>query len=317
MSSPGKDMRDFFGEALVEVGEEDERVIVLDADVAHPTRAHHFWKRFPDRFIQMEVGEQNVVSFAAGLSTMGFVPLVNMFGCFISQRACDQVSVHVAYANFNVKLAGSYAGITSPNTGATHQTVQDVAIMRSMPNMIVVEPADELELRQALRAIIEYEGPVYFRVCRGDVGGGPPPVSPPDYHFELGKGVILREGADMTLIGSGLMTSRCVKAAQELSAEGISAQVINISTLKPIDDGLIVEAARHTGAVVTAENHNVIGGLGSAVAEVLVEHCPVPMKRVGVQDGFGESGDLKALHEKYGLTPAKVVEAAKELLATR
>jgi transketolase len=317
MSGSVKDMRDSYADALVEVGKQNERVILIDTDVAHPTHACRFREHLPDRYVQLGLAEQNAVSFAAGLSTLGFIPIVDMFGCFMSRRACDQVSVHVAYAEFNVKLIGAYAGLTSPNTGATHQAVQDVAIMRSMPNMVVVEPADGLELRQALMAIVEYRGPVYFRMVRGDVGGGSPSISPPGYRFEIGKGVVLRNGSDIALIGSGLMVSRCLQAAEVLSEQGVSAKVVNISTIKPLDEDLLVKTARQTGAVVTAENHSIVGGLGGAVAEVLMERCPVPMKRVGIQDRFGESGKLEELFEEYGLTSARVVEAAQEVLVRK
>jgi len=312
-----KDMREIFGEAIIEVARENERVVVVDSDVAIATKALAFKDVFPDRFIQMGVAEQNTVSFAAGLSTLGFIPVVNEFACFASRRAHDQVFVDLAYARTNVKIAAAYAGITSPNTGATHQEQQDIAVMRSIPRLTVVEPADELELRQALRAIVDYEGPVYFRMSRGDVGGGPPAVSPDDYEFVLGKGVILREGDDVALIGCGLMVSRCVAAAEILAEEGISAHVVNMSTIKPIDIDLIVDAARRTGAVITAENHNIMGGLGGAIAEVLVENHPVPMKRVGIGDVFGESGDLAELHRKYGLTAEAVVKAAREVLTRK
>ena len=317
MSEPAEDMRDSYGDALVEVGKENPSVILIDTDVAHPTHAYRFREHLPDRYVQLGLAEQNAVSFAAGLSTLGFIPIVDMFGCFMSRRACDQVSVHVAYAGFNVKLVGAYAGLTSPNTGATHQAVQDVAIIRSMPNMVVVEPADGLELRQALMATVEHVGPIYFRMVRGDVGGGSPSISPPGYHFELGKGVVLRNGSDVALIGSGLMVSRCLQAAEVLSELGVSAKVVNVSTIKPLDEELIVESARQTGAVVTAENHSIVGGLGGAVAEVLMERCPVPMKRVGVQDRYGESGKLEELLEAYGLTSEKVVDAAQEVLAKK
>jgi transketolase len=312
-----KNMRDVFGEALIEVGRQNENVVVVDSDVAFPTRALDFRDVFPDRFIQMGVAEQNTMSFAAGLSTLGYIPVVNHFSCFASRRAHDQILVDLAYGQTNVKVAAAYAGLTSPNTGATHQEQHDIAVMRSIPKLTVVEPADALELRQALSAIIEFEGPVYFRMSRGDIDGGPPDVSPDGYRFELGRGVILREGEDIALIGCGLMVSRCVEAAGILAEEGVSARVVNISTIKPLDADLVIESAGRTGAVVTAENHNILGGLGGAIAEVVGENHPVPIKRVGIGDKFGESAPLSDLFPKYGLTAEAVVEAAREVLARK
>ncbi len=303
-------MRDVFGEALCELGARNERLIVVDADVGHATRAHRFQAQYPERYVQLGVAEQNVVAFSAGLATLGYVPVANLFATFATKRACDQVSISVAWPRLNVKICGCYGGITTPNTGATHQSVEDVAVMRAMPNMTVVEAADALELRQALAAVVDYEGPVYLRVVRCEL----PDVLPPDYRFALGKGVVLREGGDLTLIGSGLMTSRCVEAAERFSREGISARVINMPTLKPIDEEMIVEAASKTGGIVTAENHSVIGGLGSAVCEVLADQCPVPVKRVGIQDTFGTSGKLDGLLRKFGLTADAVFEAGRQVL---
>jgi len=303
-------MRDCFGEIIAEIGAENEEVVVVDSDVAHPTRAHLFEKKFPERFIQLGVAEQNAVGFAAGVSTLGFIPIVNMFACFASKRACEQISISVAYPRLNVKICGCYAGITTPNTGATHQAFEDVAIMRALPNMLVIEPADERELAQVLRGAIHYNGPVYLRVVRC----GLPTVLPADYRFKIGQAVILKEGSDITLIGSGLMVSRCLEAAEMLAQEGISAQVINVSTIKPIDVNLITQAAKKTGRIVTVENHGIIGGLGSAVAEVLAENYPVPLKRVGIEDAFGESGKLDDLLKKYGLTTERVKQAAQEIM---
>ena len=303
-------MRDAFGETLVELGAEYPALVVVDVDVAEPTRAHLFWQAFPERFVQLGVAEQNAISFAAGLSTMGFIPLVNIFACFAARRACDQVAISVAYPGLNVKIVGSYAGMTTPNTGATHQAVHDLAVMRAMPGMAVIEAADRAELRQAMRAMLDYRGPVYLRNVRCPL----PDITPAGYQFSLGRGTVLRSGDDVALVGSGLMVSRCVEAAETLCGEGISATVLNISSLKPLDSDLILQAARHTGAVVTAENHSIIGGLGSAVAEVLASGCDAPMERVGVGDTFGESGRLPDLLEKYGLTSQAVVQAAHRVL---
>ena len=310
-------MRQAFGEELVRIGEENERLVVVDCETAIPTFASTFAHAFPDRFIQLGVAEQNAVSFAAGLSTVGYTPLLPLFGCFSTRRGNDQLATQVAYPRFNVKVMGCYAGLTSPNTGATHQALQDVAVMRSLPGFVVVEPADEPELRQALRAAIAHLGPVYLRMVRGDIGGPSPLVSPPGYSFRIGRGIRLRPGADVTLVGSGLMVSRCLDAAATLAARGVSAEVLNISTIKPLDVDLLVSAARRTGAVVTAENHSVIGGLGGAVAETLSTEHPVPIARVGVEDRFGESGPLEALLARFGLTAGAVVDAALQVIARK
>jgi transketolase len=257
------------------------------------------------------------VSFAAGLARVGFTPLVPLFACFVVRRALDQLFTQVAYAGLNVTIVGAYAGLTSPNTGATHQMLQDVAVMRALPGMTVVEPADAAELRQALAAAVAHRGPVYFRMVRGDVGGPCPRVSPAGYRFALGRAAVLREGADLTLIGSGLMVSRCLQAAAALAREGVAAAVLNVSTIKPLDAETIVAWANRTGAVVTAENHSTLGGLGGAVAEILGERCPVPLVRVGVADRFGESAPLADLFPHFGLTAEAVVAAAHKVLAAK
>jgi transketolase len=236
---------------------------------------------------------------------------VPLFACFSSRRALDQVTIQAAYANLNVKVCGLYAGLTSPNTGATHQMISDLATMRSIPNLIVVEPADAVEMRQALTAVVAHRGPAYFRMVRGDIGGPCPRVVPDGYAFHLGRATLLREGKDVTLVGSGLMVSRCLLAAEILTREGISADVVNVSTIKPLDAELLTARARKTGAVVTAENHSVLGGLGGAVAEALGDACPVPVRRVGIRDEFGTSGPLEELFPLYGLTAEAVCDAAR------
>jgi transketolase len=311
------DIRQLFGEALVAIGRTNPNVIVLDCQTAMPTAAVTFARTFPDRFIDLGIAEQNAVSFAAGLARMGFVPVIPLFACFSSRRALDQVTIQVAYAGLNVKVCGLYAGLTSPNTGATHQMVSDVAIMRSIPNMTVVEPADALEMSQALPAVVGHRGPVYFRLVRGDVGGPCPRVTPDGSEFHLGRAALLRNGDDVTLVASGLMVSRCLQAAEILEKEGISADVVNVSTIKPLDVDLLVARARRTGAVVTAENHSVLGGLGGAVAEVLGDACPVPLQRVGIRDEFGTSGPLDELFPLYGLTAEAVCEAARVALKAK
>jgi transketolase len=312
-----RDIRQVFGETLVESGRRDRRLIVLDCQTAVPTMAISFARAFPERFVDLAVAEQNAVSFAAGLARVGLIPILPLFACFVTRRALDQISTQVAYPALNVKVCGVYAGLTSPNTGATHQMLQDLAIMRSLPHMTIIEPADAVELSQALPAAIARPGPVYFRMVRGDLGGPCPRVSPDGYAFQLGQATVLREGKDITLIGSGLMVSRCVQAAETLAREGISADVVNVSTVKPLDEWSILERVGRTGAVVTAENHTILGGLGGAVAELLGETRPVPLRRVGVRDCFGESAPLEALLPHYGLTAEAVVEAARAALAAK
>jgi len=310
-------IRQLFGEALVAVGQANPNVVVLDCQTAMPTAAVSFARAFPERFIDLGIAEQNAVSFAAGLARMGFVPIVPLFACFSARRALDQVTIQVAYADMNVKVCGLYAGLTSPNTGATHQMISDLAVMRSIPNLTVVEPADALEMQQALAAVVAHRGPVYFRLVRGDIGGPCPRVSPEGYLFRLGKAALLREGRDVTLIGSGLMVSRCLQAAEILANEGIAADVVNVSTIKPLDAEMIAARAGRTGAVVTAENHTILGGLGGAVAEVLGEACPVPLRRVGIRDEFGTSGPLEEIFPQYGLTAEAVCEAARAALKAK
>ena len=310
-------IRQLFGEALVAVGQANPNVVVLDCQTAMPTAAVSFARAFPERFIDLGIAEQNAVSFAAGLARMGFVPIVPLFACFSARRALDQVTIQVAYADMNVKVCGLYAGLTSPNTGATHQMISDLAVMRSIPNLTVVEPADAPEMQQALAAVVAHRGPVYFRMVRGDIGGPCPRVSPDGYRFRLGKAALLREGRDVTLIGSGLMVSRCLQAAEILANEGIAADVLNVSTIKPLDTEMIAARAERTGAVVTAENHTILGGLGGAVAEVLGEACPVPLRRVGIRDEFGTSGPLEEIFPQYGLTAEAVCEAARSALKAK
>jgi len=305
-------IRQLFGEALVALGRANPDVVVVDCQTAMPTAAVAFAQAFPDRFIDLGIAEQNAVSFAAGLARMGFVPIVPLFACFSSRRALDQVTIQAAYANLNVKVCGLYAGLTSPNTGATHQMVSDLAVMRSIPNMTVVEPADALEMGQALPAVVAHRGPAYFRLVRGDIGGPCPRVVPDGYVFRLGRAAVLREGGDVSL-----MVSRCLEAADILKREGVAADVINVSTIKPLDADRIVARARRTGAVVTAENHTVLGGLGGAVAEALGDACPVPLRRVGIRDEFGTSGPLEELFPLYGLTADAVCEAARAVVAAR
>ncbi len=306
-------MREAFGRALVDLGRRDSRVIVLDADLAPSTKVIYFAEAFPDRFVQVGIAEQNMVGMAAGLASLGFVPFTNTFACFASKRDTDQIRVMVAQPRQNVKITGSYSGLLAGKTGKTHQSVQDIAIMRSMPNMTVVAPGDADEVAQAVDAIARYEGPVYLRVGREANRS----ICPPGYVFRLGKATVLRQGSDLTIISTGTQTARVLDAVELLRERGICAHVLHVPTLKPLDVDAVVAAARHTGRVVTAEEHNVIGGLGSAVAEVLAEHCPLPLRRVGINDCFGESAPDAHLLAKYGLDAPSVATVALGLLEGR
>jgi transketolase len=310
MSHVGQGLRDEWGRILVGLARSHEKIILLDADVSPATRADGFGREFPERFVQFGCAEQNMVSAAAGIASMGLVPVLSIFACFCSRRVADQVAISIAYPRMNVKLVGSYAGLTTPNTGATHQSVDDVNIMRGIPNMLVFEAADAFELEQIMEACVLHDGPTYVRVVRCAV----PRVVPEGYEFRIGRAAVLREGKDVSLIGSGLMVSRCLEAAESLAGEGISAEVINMSSIKPVDSDTIVASAAKTGHVLTAENHSIIGGLGSAVAEVLAERYPARLKRVGIQDQFGTSGTLDSILERFGLTAGNVRRQAEILL---
>lgn len=303
-------VREGFGKALVEAGKENKDVVVLDADLATSTRVCYFAQEFPERFFQIGVAEQNMTSVAAGLALMGKTPFTSTFAVFASRRAADQVAMSAAYPGLNVKVVGAYPGLVSGNNGASHQAVEDIAIMRSIPGMTVIEPADGMEAGQVVKEVIKYKGPVYLRITRDEW----PKISPDNYQFKIGKAVIIEKGKDITLIGSGMMVSQCVKASNILKEQGISATVINLSTIKPIDKETIIKSAQETRAVVTAENHNIQAGMGSAVAEVLAENCPVVMKRIGLKDTYGECGQDDELLKKYEMSPAHIVQAAREVI---
>ena len=309
------ELRKAFGEALVKLGRQNDKVVVLDADVAHPSCTHFFEHEFPERFFQIGIAEQNMMGVAAGLATCGYIPFANCFAAFASKRAHDQVSISIAYPQLKVNVVGSYCGITTPNTGATHQSVDDIASMRAIPNMKVIVPADAIEVEKAVFALAREEGPVYLRIARSPAI---PAIFDENYEFEVGKAVILREGGDVALIGTGIMTSVCLEAAEQLQKDGIAATVLHVATIKPIDVAKIVEVARRTSAIVTVENHSIIGGLGSAVSEVLSENFICPLQRVGIMDTFCESAsEVEDLFEKYGLTSAKVTQAAKEIMTKK
>ena len=304
-------MREAFGRTLVELGKRVPELLVLDADVAPSTRAVLFAQAFPERFIQVGIAEQNMVGMAAGLSTLGFIPFTSTFACFAAKRSLDQTRIVVAQPKNNVKISGHYAGLMAGKTGKTHLAIQDIAIMRSMPNMTVIAPADGVEVARAMEVMVAVHGPMYLRLARDPS----PVIFDQSYRFELGKAVRLREGGDVALITSGTQTARTLEAAEMLMAEGISALVLHVPTLKPLDVDAIVAAADQTGLVITAEEHSILGGLGGAVAEILSEHRPTPMRRVGVQDVNAESAPNDDLLKKYGLTARHVADAARAHLA--
>ena len=305
--------RDAYGEALAELGAVNENIVVLEADLSKSTKTSDFKKVYPERHFNMGIAEQNMLGVAAGFAAAGKIPFASSFAVFATGRAYDQIRNSIAYPNLNVKIAATHAGLTVGEDGGSHQMLEDIALMRALPNMTVIVPADGIETKQAINAAAEYEGPVYIRMGRPKV----PVLFDENYTFEIGKGVVLKEGTDVTLVGTGIMVSKAVEAAELLAAEGISAAVVNISTIKPLDAELIVAQAQKTGAIVTCEEHNIYGGLGSAVAEVLVENCPVPMARVGVADKFGESGLPDELLEKHGLTAANIAAQAKAVIAKK
>ncbi|OGN83062.1 MAG: transketolase [Chloroflexi bacterium GWC2_73_18] len=302
--------RDVFGQTLLELVEEDPRVVVLDGDLANSTRSEIVAKARPDRFFMMGIAEQNMAGVAAGMATLGLIPWCVSFACFIANRDLDQLRVVVAQPRLNVKLAGGYSGLLTGKSGKTHQDVSDIATLRAMPNMIVIAPADAVEVAAAMRAANAHDGPVYVRLTRD----ASPTIFGPDYRFEIGRAVIVREGNDVTIISTGVQTIRALEAADLLAAEGIGAHVLHVPTVKPLDTDAVAAAAQRTGRVVTAEDHTIIGGLGAAVAETLGELAPTPMRRVGIRDTFGESAPNDELLEKYGLTPRHVAEAAREVL---
>jgi len=303
--------RTAFGEALVEIAKERKDIVVLDADVATSTKTSIFKEAFPDRFFEMGIAEQNMMGVAAGMaSTKKIIPFAVTFAVFAAKRACDQVSISIAYPRLNVKIVGSYGGIPTGKAGATHQAFEDIAIMRAIPNMTVIVPADAVEMKQAVRACVEYNGPVYLRCIRCDT----PVIFDENYKFGWNKGVTLRDGKDITIISTGMMTSKALIATNILENEGISVRLIHLHTIKPIDKDVLLKASVETGHIVTVENHSIIGGLGGAVAEVLSESEPALIKRIGIEDIFGESGPLEDLFTKYGLTSENIVKETKELI---
>ena len=303
--------RESYGNTLVEIGKENPNLVVLDADLAEATKTSIFKKEFPERHIDCGIAECNMAGVAAGLSLTGKIPFMSSFAMFAAGRAFEQIRNSIGYPHLNVKIGATHAGITVGEDGASHQCNEDIALMRTIPGMVVMCPADDIEAKAAVRAAVEYEGPVYLRFGRAAV---PVINDNPDYKFEIGKGTIIKEGTDVTIVATGICVDSAIGAAKMLEEEGISAEVINICTIKPLDEEIIINSAKKTGKVVTAEEHSVIGGLGSAVCDALSKSCPTPVCKIGMQDMFGESGSAADLLVKYKLDAKGVYEQVKGFL---
>lgn len=306
-------MRDAFGSTIAEIMRKDERVCVLDADLASCNGTAKLGAEFPERAIDVGIAEQNMASVAAGLSSYGFIPFITSFTPFATRRICDQIAISIAYAKQNVKIVGTDPGISAQLNGGTHMSMEDIGVLRSIPTMVIFEPVDNEQLIQALPQIIEHKGPVYIRMFRKDC----PDVFGKDYKFDLFKADKIEDGNDVTIFASGIMVEKAIKAAETLKAEGIDAEVVNVHTIKPIDAETVTESLKKTKCAVVAENHNVIGGLFSAVAEVAAQNCPTPIVPVGVKDVFGEVGKLAELAEKFEMTEKDIVAAAKKAVASK
>jgi transketolase len=309
-----ENLREFVGHALVKVSEAYEKMVVVNADLRASLRTNYFSEAHPEKFVEVGLGEQNMIGVAAGLATCGLVPFVLTFGVFASKQVAQQISICVSYSRTNVKIIAGFSGIFTGKTGATHQAIEDIALMRAMPNMVVIDTADAVETLAAFKFAAEYQGPVYIRTGR-DIW--PVYFDEATYEFELGKSILMREGTDVTILNSGLLLGNALNAAEMLAKEGIHARVINMPFIKPLDTEAVERAAAETGAIVTVENHNIMGGFGGAVAEVLVEHCPVPMQRIGIRDVHGESASNEDLMRKYHLTAEDIVNAAKEVISRK
>jgi transketolase len=304
--------RDAYGKVLAELGAEHPEIVVLDGDLWNSTKTEEFRKRFPERFFDMGIAEQNMFAAAAGLALSGKIPFVSTFACF-GHRAWEHVRVSISIQNTNVKMVTTHAGITTGEDGHTAQMMEDLAAMRVLPNITVIAPADAVETEKAVRAIATHKGPVWMRLGRAKV----PVLFDDNYQFRIGKATLMRDGKDVTIVACGIMLAEALKAADSLAPEGIEAAVINMSTIKPLDVEALVNSARKTGCVVTAEEHQITGGLGGAVAEALGEHCPVPLERVGMRDCYGESGHPDELLAKYGFTSAAISQAAKKAVSRK
>jgi transketolase len=303
-------MREVYGKTLVELGKEYPELVVLDADLTVSTKTNLFGKEFPKRFFTMGVSEQDMMATAAGFALAGKIPFASTFAVFATGRAWEHIRQSIAFPNLNVKIVATHAGVTVGEDGATHQALEDIAIMRVLPNMTVIVPADALETEKVIRTMVEFKGPAYVRLARAKF----PTIFRKSYEFEIGKAQVLREGKDVAIFAAGIMVYEALEAAKILGKDGVGACVVNVSTIKPIDVETVVKWAGITGAVVTAEDHNIIGGLGGVVAEVLGEYCPTPMKRIGMRDRFGTSGDGLQLLEHFGLKAKNIVKAANEIL---
>lgn len=308
-----KAMKDVYIETLIELAKEDERIVVLDADLMNSNSTIEFKKAYPDRALNVGVQEANMIGLAAGLAATGKVPFTHTFSCFNTRRALDQIYMSVAYAKLPVCIVGTDPGISASFNGGTHMPLEDVGVVRGIPTMTVIEPVDNVMIRSILKDVVNHGGPVYLRVNRKQ----PVQVYSEDADFVLGKGKVLRAGEDVTIIATGLMVSEALQATEILEVQGVNAQVVNIFTIKPIDQDLIVRCAQGTGAIVTAENHNVLNGLGSAVAEVCAEHCPVPIERIGVQDLFGEVGPVDYLQKRFAMTAEDIVKKTLKVLTRK
>ena len=303
--------RESYGSALKELAENGaDNIVVLDADLSAATKPAIFKKAFPERHINCGIAESNMMCVAAGLSTMGFVPFASSFAMFAAGRAFEQIRNSIGYPHLNVKIGATHAGISVGEDGASHQCCEDFALMRSIPGMVVICPADDVEARQAVKAAYKYDGPVYLRFGRLAV----PVFHSEDYKFEIGKGELVKEGSDVTIIANGLMVAEAIEAGKQLEKDGINAEIINIATIKPLDKELVAASARKTGKVITVEEHNIVGGLGEAVCSALSEEYPVPVKRIGINDEFGHSGPAKDLLKQFGLSAENIVKVAKEFL---
>lgn len=305
--------REAYGKTLVELGETNDKVVVLDADLAAATKTGMFKKAFPEKFVDVGIAESNLMGIAAGLAATGHIVFASSFAMFAAGRAFEQVRNSIGYTHLNVKIGATHAGISVGEDGASHQCCEDIALMRTIPGMVILNPADDIEARACVLAAAAHEGPVYMRFGRLAV----PRVFDENYQFEIGKGNVLTEGDDVTIIATGLMVNEALMAAEALKAEGISARVVNMATIKPVDRGIIIDSAKKTGAIVTAEEHSILGGLGGAVAEVICETVPVPVLRVGVEDVFGKSGPAVELLHIYGLDAAHIAEKAKQAVALK
>jgi transketolase len=302
-----KSTRDGYGEALLRIGEADSRIVALDADLPSSTRTAKFGQKYPERFFNVGIAEQNLYSVAAGLAACGKIPFASTFAVFATERALNQIKQCIAYPALNVKIVTSHSGFSASGDGASHQTLIDIALMRSLPNMTVIVPADAVQTERAIAAAAAHEGPVYVRLGKTEV----PILFEPDMEFRIGKSITIRRGSDVTVLVTGILLGEAIAAASLAEQEGIEAELINIHTIKPIDTAAILHSAGKTGSVITVEEHSVIGGLGSATAEVLAEHHPVPLIMVGVRDTFGESGDIEQLYEKHGLTAKQILESIR------